>query len=390
MINVFFLPGILLLGFVLSVRAFLTTWLRKDTIAFWHSKVRQQTDLSRDSYLQIERRFEEHIPYFRALSDDARSRFIGRAVSFTKDKQFIGMQGFTVTPEVRMLIAAAGVQLTFGMSEYTLPHITHIIVYPKSFIHRLTGQYMKGGVSQKGRMFLSWEDFIAGFRDDNDNFNLGLHEMAHALKINEIDSDRFQSFFAKYIHKWLQLSRPVFVELRHGTSSYLREYGGTNYHEFFAVCVEHFFESPETFSEELPDVYNHLCLLLNQNPLEEDDFRLTDDFRFEVNHDFRRIPIPKKIRYKGFNRFHKKLMYGLIFAPLSVVLAANTPEPFASRMMMNGVALAAVVLIIQVPYAFKRGYLRPELLPIYALSVYGPVALLCLLVDLFSAAYFGL
>ena len=58
---------------------------------------------------------------------------------------------------------------------------------------------------------------------------------------------------------------------------YLRQYAFVNEHEFFAVCVEHFFETPSTFLKEMPDVYQILTNLLNQNPLNiNQDYKLMD------------------------------------------------------------------------------------------------------------------
>jgi Mlc titration factor MtfA (ptsG expression regulator) len=48
---------------------------------------------------------------------------------------------------------------------------------------------------------------------------------------------------------------------------FFREYACTNTHEFFAVAVEIFFERPEGFKNEFPDLYNVLVRLLNQDPL---------------------------------------------------------------------------------------------------------------------------
>lgn len=53
-------------------------------------------------------------------------------------------------------------------------------------------------------------------------------------------------------------------------SSFLRSYASTNQQEFFAVCVEHFFEASKSFRENLPQLYSHLCILLNQDPLQPD------------------------------------------------------------------------------------------------------------------------
>ena len=55
--------------------------------------------------------------------------------------------------------------------------------------------------------------------------------------------------------------------MKRGEESFLRKYAGVNEHEFFAVCIEHFFEVPEQFQSNLPKGYYNLSLLLNLDPL---------------------------------------------------------------------------------------------------------------------------
>ncbi|WP_431211698.1 zinc-dependent peptidase [Puia sp. P3] len=47
----------------------------------------------------------------------------------------------------------------------------------------------------------------------------------------------------------------------------LGDYAATNYHEFWAVAVEVFFESPVAFRHEMPDLYEAMACVLNQDPL---------------------------------------------------------------------------------------------------------------------------
>lgn len=51
-------------------------------------------------------------------------------------------------------------------------------------------------------------------------------------------------------------------------NTFLRPYAGTNREEFFAVCVEQFFEQPEESKENCPERYFTLANLLKQDPLE--------------------------------------------------------------------------------------------------------------------------
>jgi Mlc titration factor MtfA (ptsG expression regulator) len=48
----------------------------------------------------------------------------------------------------------------------------------------------------------------------------------------------------------------------------LDNYAATNYNEFWAVCVETFFEKPGQLNEQMPELYEALSDLLNQNLLE--------------------------------------------------------------------------------------------------------------------------
>ena len=50
--------------------------------------------------------------------------------------------------------------------------------------------------------------------------------------------------------------------------SYLRGYAFTNFHEFWAVSVEYFFENSQGLKDNLPQLYTILCDTLNQDPLD--------------------------------------------------------------------------------------------------------------------------
>lgn len=56
--------------------------------------------------------------------------------------------------------------------------------------------------------------------------------------------------------------------MRQGTNNLLDDYGAANFDEFWAVCVETFFEKPAEFQQVMPELYESLSGLLNQNPLE--------------------------------------------------------------------------------------------------------------------------
>ena len=357
----------------MAIWAYFNTWGMSALAGLWYNRIHTNNPMSRRQFDDTERLFLLHIPFFASLSDEARARFISRAYAFAKGRDFIGMEGYRIDMATRLLVGAAAAQLTFGMTRWELDHIKRVLIYPRQFYHRWAELWMKGGVSKNGTMLLSWEDFLAGFANGNDNYNLGLHEMAHALKLDQRATRESESFFTRYIDVWLSVARPEFTSLAKGQPGFLRAYGGTNEHEFFAVCVEHFYESPEAFSVEHPDVFNHLCLLLNINPLNRnDDFALTDAFRQSVNTDPARLPIPRRTKsYRGFNRFHSQTMVLCIFLYMWLQLSTPNDEPapvYTTHILLLPVAVA---LGIQLPYIYKNGYANLFWMALFSLGVLG-------------------
>ncbi len=137
-------------------------------------------------------------------------------------------------------------------------------------------------------MSISWQHFVAGNAIENDKLNLGLHEFAHMLVIDLHDKNKFNNHFSNYLNTWKKETTHEFHKLKAGRSSFLRAYGGTNMHEFFSVCIEHFFELPFEFEKQLPYLYGQTALLLNQDIANADD-----DFKLKKGYNYLSKPIEK-------------------------------------------------------------------------------------------------
>lgn len=231
--------------------------------------------------------------YFNGLSEGGKSRFIHSCVRVLRVLKFESKDGLVITLEMKVTVAAAFSQVAFGLKRYIPDYLHTVWMYPESFYIPEIGKELKGGITPNGFMAVSWKDLHEGFLNPNDGYNLGLHEVAHAFKIDAQQHQTEHDFFSFYIQRWLKLTQEEYDRIRNGFPSSLREYAGSNPHEFFAVCVEHFFEVPEAFHRELPDIFNHLCVLLNQNPLNRTgDYELTKAFVESVNRDTSRIKMP--------------------------------------------------------------------------------------------------
>jgi MtfA peptidase len=213
--------------------------------------------------------FLNEISYFTALSPDGRIRFIQRVRFLASNIKFIGRNKLDVTDEMRVKISAALVQISFGYKHYKLFDFNKVNIYPEAFYSGSIKRNVKG-LTGRWSVSISWRDFKHGYEVPNDNYNLGLHEMAHALHISSSPKNERVSVFKDHFKHWLEHSAVDFENLQKDrNSSFLRSYGATNSHEFFAVCIEHFFESPSEFKIALPKLYRRTVVLLNQDPLED-------------------------------------------------------------------------------------------------------------------------
>ncbi len=233
-------------------------------------RIERKLHNSRDLKGKYESFLTKNSPYYCSLNARSKTKFLMRLRDLLREKEFVGKNGFMITEEVRILISASIIQLTFGFDHYGFNYFNTFYIYPDVYYNRMLDQYHRGETNPKGIVVLSWKHFETGFHDYTDKINLGLHEMAHALdlsrRVNDVDD-----FFEHYFKKWYSVSNSEFLMMQK-RPSFLRPYASENFKEFFAVCVEHFFEAPAEFKKELPDIYTHLSILLKQDPLITSDY----------------------------------------------------------------------------------------------------------------------
>ena len=101
---------------------------------------------------------------------------------------------------------------------------------------------------------------------------MALHEMAHALHHeNFIKETGIDWDFRHDFEKLPEVFGPMVIRAVLEKRSYLRGYAFTNFQEFWAVCVEYFFENSQGLKDNLPQLYSILCDTLNQDPLRPND-----------------------------------------------------------------------------------------------------------------------
>lgn len=204
--------------------------------------------------------------FYNRLSPKQQRIFEHRVASFIKDKFFIGREGLIVTEEMKLLISATAVMLTFGFRDYYIGLLNRIFIYPEEFYSLARDEYHKGEFNPKLKtLVLSWKDFKRGFENFHDNINLGIHEFAHAIHLNSMKERDISSTIFSDSYQELTDMLSNEEELRKAliSSKYFREYAYTNQFEFLAVVIETFIESPNEFKSQFPEVYNKTKQMLN-------------------------------------------------------------------------------------------------------------------------------
>ncbi len=215
------------------------------------------------------------IKYFRfynALEAKKKILFEKRVQKFIDMKEFIPRGGIKeITTEMKIMVAASAIQLTFGYPTVYFRHFWRILIYPGNYYSSITHKYHKGEVNVRGIIVLSWKSFMEGFMDPDDGQNLGFHEMAHALRlINIVQNKEYDFYDREMMDKFEEEAHNETIKILNAPvgTSFFREYSVTNTDEFFSVAVENFFERPEEFRKYNNKLYSLLASILKTDPAE--------------------------------------------------------------------------------------------------------------------------
>src|SRR5579871_3896245 len=207
-----------------------------------------------------------HFRYYNRLGLEEQRKFLFRTWLFQHSKNFHYIE-VEQAAEMPILVSAAAVQLTFGLDKFKLNYFDDIFILRDDYHYGFYSRPFMGHVDQTG-IYLSWDNFMRGISGQMPDCNIGLHEMGHALAyVNFITATEEDKNFIKEFPKFSKVAKPIFSGMQLGNKNLLGDYAATNYHEFWAVAVEMFFESPVRFKHELPELYQSMTRVLNQDPL---------------------------------------------------------------------------------------------------------------------------
>lgn len=271
---VYLFPEWLMFLMVLGIIAFFY-WLCRPFNSYTSGFLKRGLSARANSWLylnrvKVDQWLEQHHPYYSSLSGKRKEQFLYRLAVFMLTKTF-HFRGIEESAEKKWMISSAAVQISFGLRNFLFDYFKIINITGSEYrLQNHPGVFM-GHVSNKS-ISVSWDNFLRGYQDYSDAENVGLHEMAHALSFDVFlgQSDHFDYQLKNKLIHFSEKSLPYLRAMRRGRPQILDEYATENFDEFWAVCIETFFEKPLAFSREMPDLYLIICDLLNQDPLRTD------------------------------------------------------------------------------------------------------------------------
>jgi Mlc titration factor MtfA (ptsG expression regulator) len=203
------------------------------------------------------------------------------AAAFLRDKEFHGANGFLITDEVALAIAAQAVlpvlHLKGGLAWYD--DFVGIVVHPSEVVaHRTTtdasgvvhqyDEIVAGEAMDRGPVMLSWQDVLASSVTRAEGYNVVIHEFAHKIDMRSGEADGCPPLPPGFLGTrsaraaraaWFAALQPAYEALREktimaerfgGEAPWLDPYGAQSPAEFFAVACEAYFVNRSALAAE--------------------------------------------------------------------------------------------------------------------------------------------
>ncbi|WP_400076742.1 zinc-dependent peptidase [Winogradskyella sp. R77965] len=206
--------------------------------------------------------------FYNRLSDKERIYFQHRLAKLLDNTEFVGRNQLKIDDHMKILILGTLVMITFGFRNYRIGLVNKILLYPQAFYSNTNQNLHKGEFNPSYKaIVLSWEDVLLGYSIDNDNFNLAIHEIIHALHLDCLKNKGFRA--AIFLNGFTDIVN--FLEGNEAyrkrliESEYFRDYAYINQYEFLSVIIETFIETPKEFRGQFPELYSYVKTMLNFN-----------------------------------------------------------------------------------------------------------------------------
>ncbi len=238
---------------------------------FYKRKTKKQTYVPPSNLKDL---LMEHVAYYRGLSETDQHRFELRLIEFLSHVRIHGIKT-EVEDLDKILVACSAIIPVFGFGQWRYYNLSDVLLYADAFSrdefsitdpHRDTLGMVGTGPMQR-MMILSKPALRMGFQNEWDKSNLGIHEFVHLLDKSDGDTDGIPETLLQkqYTIPWIKYMSEAIHSIKEGNSD-INIYGATNQAEFFAVAAEYFFERPDLFQINHPELFSLMEKIFNQKP----------------------------------------------------------------------------------------------------------------------------
>lgn len=190
-------------------------------------------------------------PFFISLDLGGKTKLINNAAKLLVNIKFVTEAGYSLDKSRSYKIALVLAMVALGLeTEYHYDSLSRVVVYPDVFYSKRVQAEVRG-LSTSSVLYISWNDFEYGFLHRDDRYNLGIHEAAHLLILCGhirigVTNDIWTALANEHIHN---------KNFNNVPNGLFRDYAFMNLDEFWACCVEQFYETPIAFIEQHPKLY---------------------------------------------------------------------------------------------------------------------------------------
>ena len=219
------------------------------------------------------------VGHWNLLSAEEQARMESLTLSLLAEKSWEAANGFELTDEMMVVIAAQAALLILGLPDDSYRDVGSILVHPTTVL--LTGprsqvsglvsddpMQILGQASFQGPVILVWDTARAEARHPGRGHNVVFHEFAHKLDMLDGTVDGTPPLTDQVqFDRWVRVCTEVYDRVVVGEGGRtLRAYAGVNPGEFFAVATEVFFDAPVPLRNEHPELYDVLADFYRQDP----------------------------------------------------------------------------------------------------------------------------
>ncbi|MCB9081079.1 MAG: zinc-dependent peptidase [Lewinellaceae bacterium] len=167
----YIIPNVVVLGILFSLSPQIDWW--------WYRRHPPRLDAPMVQMLTTHHRF------YQQLSPDEKLRFEQRIGLFLLNKEFKAQAAEELPEDLKIIVAANAIHLTFHLDDFLLPAFETVVIYPQAFPSPQYPEHFHHSeiFPEDGVVLFSAAQLVASFTDPLRYYNVALHEWAQVLKL---------------------------------------------------------------------------------------------------------------------------------------------------------------------------------------------------------------